>query len=95
MLIDKYIGFSYPAARDHNLYFISWFTNLEFALNNQLTHYVAGWTDPEVKRSLGAKFTFTTHAVYIRNPMIRSLLKPFASLFEQDTKTLAAMAPDP
>lgn len=83
-LIDKYVGFAYPDARDVNLYFVSWFQNLEYCLANQLTHYVAGWTDPEVKTSLGAKFTLTKHAVYIRNPILRLLLTRFQYLFEPD-----------
>ncbi|MBS0469263.1 MAG: GNAT family N-acetyltransferase [Proteobacteria bacterium] len=83
-LIDKYIGLSYPAAREANLYFVSWMVNLEYALERGLTHYVAGWTDPEVKAQLGAKFTFTRHAVFIRNPLLRALGRRFAGHFESD-----------
>jgi hypothetical protein len=84
MLLDKYVGFRYPAAREHNLYVISWFHNLEYALAHGLTHYVAGWTDPEIKRHLGASFTLTRHGVHVRNPLLRNLLKPFKRLFEAD-----------
>lgn len=83
-LIDKYIGLNYPAARAANLYFVSWMVNLEYALERGLTHYVAGWTDPEVKAQLGAKFTFTRHAVFIRNPLLRALGRRFAGHFESD-----------
>lgn len=83
-LIDKYIGLSYPAARAANLYFVSWMVNLEYALERGLTHYVAGWTDPEVKAQLGARFTFTRHAVFIRNPLLRALGRRFAGHFESD-----------
>jgi uncharacterized protein len=82
MLLDKYVGFVYPQAREANLYAVSWFQNLEYALANGLRCYVAGWTDPEVKRELGACFTHTRHAVYVRNPVLRSLLMPFRRLFE-------------
>lgn len=84
MLIDKYIGFSYPLARDLNLYFVSWFYNLAYAKNQGLDYYVAGWTDPEVKASLGARFTFTKHMVYVRNPLLRMILKKISNRFEQD-----------
>ena len=87
-LLDKYVGFRYPAAREHNLYFVSWFVNLQYALAHKLTHYVAGWTDPQVKKSLGAQFVFTSHAVHVRNPLIRNLLRPFKSLFERDSKVI-------
>ncbi len=83
-LVDKYIGFEYPAAREHNLYFVSWFHNLEYALKHNLKTYIAGWTDPEVKASLGAQFTFTKHAVYIRNPLLRTIIRNFQPLFESD-----------
>lgn len=85
-LIDKYIGLSYPRAREANLYFVSWMVNLEYALECGLSHYVAGWTDPEVKAQLGASFTFTQHAVYIRNPVLRALARCFSRHFEGDRR---------
>jgi hypothetical protein len=84
MLIDKYVGFNYPQASHYNLYAVSWFHNIDYALAHGLRCYVAGWTDPEVKRGLGARFTFTQHAVYVRNPLLRTLLKPFKRFFETD-----------
>jgi hypothetical protein len=106
MLLDKYIGLSYPEARENNLYFISWFHNLDYACRQGLSCYVAGWTDPEVKSFLGAHFTFTRHAVYIRNPLLRSLLRRFSRHFESDREwrdsllshqagTVADMAKEP
>lgn len=83
-LVDKYIGLAYPAARELDLYFVSWMVNLDYALERGLTHYIAGWTDPEVKAKLGARFTFTRHAVYVRNPLLRALARRFASHFESD-----------
>lgn len=93
LLLDKYVGFAYPQARAHNLYTVSWFHNLEYALQNNLHTYVAGWTDPEIKRHLGAQFTFTQHAVYIRNPLLRTLLKPLRRWFESDRQWYEAHAP--
>lgn len=87
-LIDKYIGLSYPAARQVNLYFVSWMVNLEYALQRGLTHYVAGWTDPGVKAMLGAKFTATRHAVYVRNPVLRMLARGFSKRFTADKQWL-------
>lgn len=84
MLVDKYIGLRYPDAPKLNLYFVSWFSNLEFALRHKLSHYIAGWTDPEVKRALGARFTFTRHLVHIVNPALRAVLTPMRHHFEPD-----------
>jgi hypothetical protein len=85
MLIDKYVGFAYPQAQGHNLYTVSWFHNLAYALANDLRYYVAGWTDPGIKRELGAEFTFTKHLVYVRNPFLRALLARSKRLFESDS----------
>lgn len=90
MLIDKYIGFDYPLARKYGLYFFSWLFNLQYALDSGLRTYVAGWTDPEVKKGLGASFTFTRHLVWIKNPALRALARPFKRFFENDRNVLEA-----
>lgn len=83
-LVDKYIGMKYPQARELNLYFVSWLLNLEYCLAKDLKFYVAGWTDAQVKRELGARFTWTEHAVYPRSPLLRFLLRLFRRSFESD-----------
>jgi len=90
-LIDKYIGFHYPLARRLNLYFVSWLYNLELALKHGLKYYVAGWTDPKVKASLGADFTLTRHLVWVKNPLLRKALRPFRHWFETDQKMLDSL----
>lgn len=93
-LIDKYVGFLYPQAREHNLYAVSWFRNLDYALANGLQCYVAGWTDPEIKRYLGARFSMTQHAVYVRNRLLRRILRSFRRLFESDHRWHLSNVPD-
>ncbi|MEO8216955.1 MAG: GNAT family N-acetyltransferase [Acidobacteriota bacterium] len=92
ILVDKYIGFDYPAAREYDLYALSWFHNLEHAVQRGFRYYVAGWTDPEVKRQLGAQFTPTMHAVRVRSPLLRSLLKRSKRWFEPDRRWYATDA---
>ncbi|KRE87680.1 ATP synthase subunit alpha [Rhodanobacter sp. Soil772] len=89
-LVDKYVGFAYPQAREHNLYFVSWMHNLDYARRRGLSHYVAGWTDPQVKAFLGARMTLTHHAVYARNPLLRALLRRLGRHFESDRSWQAA-----
>jgi hypothetical protein len=84
MLLDKYVGFAYPQAREHNLYFLSWFHCLEYALQHGLSHLVAGWTDATIKRYLGAHITRTRHAVYLRNPVLRSAFGRLSRYFESE-----------
>jgi len=69
---------------------VSWFHNIEYALAHGLRYYIAGWTDPAIKRDLGATFTFTQHAVYVRNPVLRKLLMPFKRFFETDRRWQAS-----
>jgi hypothetical protein len=83
-LVDKIMGLAYPQAREHNLYAVSWMENLEYARGRGLHRYVAGWTDPQVKAELGASFTFTRHAVYPRNWLLRFALRRLARYFESD-----------
>lgn len=87
-LVDKYVGFRYPKSQEFNLYFVSWFHNIEYCLRRGLKAFVAGWTDPEIKAYLGADFTHTFHAVYIANPILRLVLGCFRSMFEADKHTL-------
>ncbi|MES1936375.1 GNAT family N-acetyltransferase [Salinisphaera hydrothermalis] len=94
MLVDKYVGFDYPAARDFNLYAVSWMHNLGYARERGLTHYIAGWTDPEIKAHLGARFTFTRHAVRPRNRLLRALLRRIAPYFESDRNWHEQRTPD-
>lgn len=89
-LIDKYIGLDYAQARSKNLYFVSWMHNLEFARRRGLTHYVAGWTDPRIKAYLGARFTFTRHVIYLRNPLLRAIARRVSRHFENDRDWRAA-----
>jgi hypothetical protein len=91
MLIDKYVGFSYPEARWFGLFFVSWSACLQYALRHGLNHYVIGWTDPAVKAYLGARFTFTRHAVWVRNPLLHTGLRRPSHLFEADAGALAGI----
>jgi predicted N-acyltransferase len=83
-LVDKYIGLAYPEARTHNLYAVSWMHNLAHARERGLSAYIAGWTDTEVKASLGARFTPTRHAVFARNRLLRALLRRVAGRFQAE-----------
>ncbi len=95
-LVDKYVGFAYPQAREHNLYCVSWFQNLDYALAAGLTRYVAGASDPQFKADLGARFTMTRHAVYASNRVLRVALRGLSRGFERDREWIEGKrrAPD-
>lgn len=88
--VDKYIGLAYPAARELNLYVVSWIENLEYARAHGFRNYVAGWTDPEIKAHLGARFTLTRHAVHPRSRVLRFALRRLTRFFESDRMVLEA-----
>ncbi|MBF0565249.1 MAG: GNAT family N-acetyltransferase [Nitrospirae bacterium] len=94
-LVDKYVGFMYPDSRKANLYFASWFENIGYCLRNGLKTFIAGWTDPQIKASLGASFTFTHHAVYCKSRALRLILKKAGRLFESEGKALEGITQPP
>jgi hypothetical protein len=90
--VDKYIGTSDPEAKDLSLFYNMKFDNIKLCLKNGLKRYVVGYTSPAAKASLGCKFTYTYHAVYIRNPILRFILSRLKPLFEGDKSTLENLA---
>jgi len=88
ILIDKFAGFKYPQVLDFSVYFVSWFDNLQYCIDNKIKKFVIGWTNPEVKAYLGADFNFTFHGVYPRNKLIRKALRYLARYFESDKNEL-------
>lgn len=87
-IIDKYMGAEYPAFRENNLYFVSWFDILQYALDHSCKYAIFGWTSPEIKAYLGAHFVFTKHAIYPANPLLRRGLSHLSGVFESDRKAL-------
>ncbi len=92
-LVDKYWGFLPEPAREHALFFNSFFANIEYCLRHGLTHYIVGWTAARAKASLGCKFTYTRHAVYIKHPLLRFVLRRFKSAFEGDHAMIGEEVP--
>lgn len=88
LLIDKYRGAEYPAFRENNLYYVSWFDMLQYAVDHAVKTAIFGWTSPEIKAYLGSSFSFTRHAVYPANSLVRRLLRRFSGSFESDRKIL-------
>lgn len=75
LLIDKFVGFDYDIAHQHNLYFISWCYNIEWCLQHSLRFYQVGQTDYEPKTHLGARLVPLYAYVRHTNGMVNFLLK--------------------
>ena len=87
-LVDKYRGYLYPESRDYKLFFNQFFDGINYCLNKKLKTYIMGWTAPTEKAELKCEFTYTYHAVYIKNPIIRSVLTKFKHCFEADKRLI-------
>jgi hypothetical protein len=81
-LVDKYAGSLYPDALDAALFFNNTFDNINYCLQHNLKTYIMGWTSAQAKAYVGCDFTYTNHAIYMKNPIIRTILLRFKSYFE-------------
>lgn len=83
-LLDKFFCMDAERGRALNLYFLSWFTNLNFCLERGLKRYQSGQAAYENKLRLGSELTRT--AMYFRhsNALINGALRLAAPLFAAD-----------
>jgi predicted N-acyltransferase len=81
-LIDKFIGFDYGLAHKYNLYFFSWYYNVEWCLKNSISFYQVGQTDYYQKLKLGGRVI--PLYVYLRhlNPAANLALRILARLIK-------------
>lgn len=54
-MIDKFIGMQYPVARDHNLYVLSWMTNVRYCLKHGIALMQTGQTAYSSKLRFGSR----------------------------------------
>lgn len=80
LLIDKFIGFDYEVSRAHNLYFVSWFCNIEWCLEHGVRRYQTGQNGYGPKLRLGGRkvplFAYLRH----RNPLAQLAIAAAARL---------------
>jgi predicted N-acyltransferase len=84
VLIDKFFCMDSEAGRKHNLYFLSWFTNLQYCLDHGQSRYQSGQAYYENKVRLGSKLTRNTMYFRHRNPLLHRILRLISPLFETD-----------
>jgi len=89
--VDKYRGYLYPESHDFKLFFNQFFDEIKYCLDNKLKTYIIGGAAPEAKAYLGCNFTYTYHAVYIKNPIIRFVLTKLKSCFEADKRLIEGL----
>ncbi|POR51223.1 GNAT family N-acetyltransferase [Bosea psychrotolerans] len=73
-VIDKFLGMSYPLARDHNLYAVSWMANVRFCLERGIRELQTGQTAYASKLRFGSRLVPSTIRFRHRNLPLQWLL---------------------
>ena len=82
-LIDKFFCMD-AQGRRHNLYYLSWFNNLTYCIEQGIKRYESGQSSYESKLRLGSKLTANTMFFKHRNPVVQWLLRLVAPLLSFD-----------
>ena len=64
-VIDKFLGMRYPLAREHNLYALSWMTNVRYCLAHGISRLQSGQTAYASKLRFGSRLV--PSAIYFRH----------------------------
>lgn len=83
-LIDKFFCMDAEAGRRYNLYYLSWFNNIDYCLQHGLRRYQSGQAYYENKIRLGSQLTRNMIFFRHRNSVIQSLLKIVSPVFAID-----------
>jgi len=75
LLIDKYLGMDYGAARPFNLYFLSWMHNLEMCLRDGFHTFQSGQGAYATKKHLRAELEMTWLYFRHRNPLLNLVFR--------------------
>jgi predicted N-acyltransferase len=84
VLLDKFFCMEAERGRAHNLYFLSWFYNLELCLNRGLKLYQSGQANLGDKLRLGSRLTPAAMYFRHRNSVLNGALRALAPLVMGD-----------
>jgi predicted N-acyltransferase len=82
-LVDKFVGTG-KAARDHNLYFLSWMENVRYCIANGIPVYQSGQAGYQTKVRLGSQLAVNWNYFLHTNPLLNALLRIVARLVRLD-----------
>ena len=95
-VIDKFLGLRYPAARDHNLYAVSWMHNVRWCIARGVKRLQSGQTAYAAKLRLGSRLV--PCAIHFRHggPLLDRALRALAPrlAFDRNDPDLRALPPD-
>nr|WP_301298232.1 GNAT family N-acetyltransferase [Pseudomonas rhodesiae] len=90
-LVDKFFGHDVAFTRDHNLYFRSWLTNVDYCIQHKIAAYECGQAGYASKLRLGCKFQGNQVFFRHRNRLVNGLLA-LVKLFIRPDRSDPAMA---
>lgn len=88
-LLDKFFCMDATAGRQFNLYFISWFTNLQYCLDHGIGSYQSGQAGYENKLRLGSTLSVNWLMFRHLNPVMNWLLRRVAPFLAIDREQRA------
>ncbi|WP_337270524.1 GNAT family N-acetyltransferase [Oryzifoliimicrobium ureilyticus] len=80
-LIDKFFCMDGELGREFNLYYLSWFTNVNYCIQHGLHRYQSGQAYYQNKVRLGSSLTKNAMFFRHRNPVLQWVLKTISPLF--------------
>jgi hypothetical protein len=84
ILLDKFFCMETARGPAHNLYFVSWFTNVQHCLDHGLKRYQSGQAGYETKLRLGSRLQPTQMHFRHRRPLVNRALRWAAPLLAED-----------
>jgi hypothetical protein len=83
-IIDKFIGMHYPIAREHNLYALSWMTNVRFCLERGIAQLQTGQTAYAAKLRFGSRLDKLWVCFKHRGKVLNGIFRTFGPLMAFD-----------
>jgi predicted N-acyltransferase len=80
--IDKVIGMDKEVSKAYNLYYATFFHNIEWCIKNNIRYYVLGITDYHPKIRLGSRLVPLYIYVKLFNPLLRLFTKPLLKFIQ-------------
>ena len=90
-LIDKFFAHDLAHSREHNLYFRSWLTNVDYCIAHNIALYECGQAGYASKLRLGCEFAGNALFFQHRNRLLDTLLK-LVRMFIRPDRSDPAMA---
>ena len=86
-VIDKFFGMRYPVGPEHNLYAVSWMTNVRYCIDHHIAMLQTGQTAYAAKLRYGSRLVGSALYFHHRNRLLNSVLRlvaPWLAFDRQD-----------